>query len=166
MAVNIINHCKKGYRPDPEKIVSKILEKIPAKFLSNLGEIHLFDLGEKEYPMMKYVQDGSEGEISRIEIYMDNSDFSGLPFFSILSLNVHFIIAINEHIEKYLKQQSKDKEVLSYSSAMANYDWMYLGVWSPLLVVIKVFNYLFSKIKFLRSAMLRWTNKLIKNVKM
>jgi hypothetical protein len=163
MEVVLINHCQKIYRPDVERVIRKILERIPSKFLDGIEKVELFDFGKEEFPMMRYVKE-AKGETASIEIYMDSPAFSGIPFFSVLGLNIHFLDMINHHIEKSIKPKSKDIKILSYPSAMVNYDWMYLGVWSPLLIVVKILNFIYSRIRISKNLIFYWVKNLEKDI--
>jgi hypothetical protein len=164
MAVSVTNRCAKTYRSDPEKVVSLILERIPEKFLVGLGEVILLDKGKPQYPMMRYVNGQARAEPAKIEIYMDNKDFSGLPFFSLLALNVHFSITVNEHIRKYLKPKTHDQEILTYPSERINYDWTYFGPWQFVVVLFKLMNHLMSRVNVLKKIESYLIRRLLDNV--
>ena len=162
MSITIINHCNQNYKLDVERIISNILEKIPPKFLVGLNKVNIYDHGNKKYPSVRYVSASKDLKYSNIEVYMDNPDFGGYSFFPFLSFNILFILSINEHIEKYLKPRSNCKEILSYPPSMANYDWMYFGVWNPLLIVFKGLNYLSVRVKVLQKFLFFLSKKLLR----
>ena len=163
MSVKILNYCEKTYRPDPEKIVKHILERIPEKFLAGLEEVRLFDLRKKDYVGVRYVFKAKPLNHSIIEIYMDDPMLSGSSFFSILTLNFDFIMTINEHIEKYLQPRSRDEDILSYPTGMINYNWAYFGRWSPILTLFKIGNYLITRIQIFHRFVLYLANRVFKN---
>lgn len=144
MSVKVINYCKKKYRPDSQKIVTHILERIPEKFLVGLGEVQIFDIRKKDcLGGTLYVRKTDKSKHAIIEIYMDHPTFSGFPVFvSRVCLNAAFLFSINEHIQKYLKPRSKDKEILSFNTKRIYYNWMYLGAWGA---VFRILHSLFSQ---------------------
>ena len=70
---------------------------------------------------------------------MDNIDYSKYPFFSILSLNMDFILMINEHVDRHLKPTSTDPDISFFKRERIKYRWMYFGVWTPLFLVFIIF---------------------------
>ncbi len=159
MKPNIINKCKKTYRIDVEKFAKRIVSKIPDKFLEGLDHISLLDFGGKDYPMCRYIAGNSGSKWRRIEIYLDNPDLSKIPFFSPLAINIHLLLAINRHIA-YLKQQTEDREILSINTNKVNYEWMYLGVWNPLVGIIKFIRNLTAQRLFFKTLLRKWTNEI------
>jgi hypothetical protein len=136
MKPDIINKCEKAYRIDVEKLVRKIVGRVPEKFLKDLDFISLLDVGDEGHPMCRYVMDNVKSKRRTIEIYLENSDFTMIPFFSPLAINIHLILAINQHIE-YLKARTPDREIQAVNTSKIDYEWMYLGFWNPLLIVFK-----------------------------
>jgi hypothetical protein len=149
MDVKIINYCQESYRPDPETIVRHILARIPEKFLTDLGEVRIFDGNQDKEKSSEilYIQETPSSDHAWIEIYMDKKGLlSGIPFFSVLMLNIFFIGAINEHIEKHLQPHSQDPEILACSVGIFRYSWAYFGIWNPILILFKMINYVIYRI--------------------
>ncbi len=162
MNISVVNYCKKKLKFDVEKIVRGILKKIPAKYLTGISEICIFDhRTRKNIPSVRYLMKKKNSKTSKIEIYMDDPDFSGSLIMATLSFNTLFILAINEHIEKFLKKRTKDKEILIYPPSMANHNWMYFGKWDIMLKSIKVVHYIIFRINFLKKLTLLFTKKFI-----
>lgn len=160
MRPNIINKCKKTYRFNVEKFVKNIVGRIPEKFLEGLDHISLLDFGKENYPMCRYIVGNIGSNWRRIEIYLDNPDFTRIPFFSPLAINVHLLLAINRHVE-YLQTKTEDREILSINTSKIDYGWMYLGVWNPLLFGFKVFHYSVAQGRLFKMLLKKWTNRLI-----
>ncbi len=163
MNVKITNLCKKRYRPDPEKVIIRILRRIPLMFLSGLAEVRFFDDCPHKHQKRSIICKTNVSTYSIIEVYMDDPLLSGHPFFSIMLLNAMFISAINAHIENYVKHHSGEAEILSYTKP--SYDWFYMGVWSPLLFIIKMVNYLVSRSTKLQFFEDHVTDRIIKKSK-
>jgi hypothetical protein len=160
MTPAVINRCKRRYRINVEKMVNRIVDRIPEKFLDGLLDISLLDFGKKHYPMCRYIEGNGDSRLGRIEIYLDNQDFTGIPFFSALALNIHLLLAINQHIDKYVKTKTEDREILSANTSRINYSWMYFGLWNPLLAVFRVFDYAVSQSRLFRMLLKRWADRL------
>ena len=158
MRPKIINKCKKTYRKDIEKLVRKIVSRVPEKFLRDLDYISLLDFGGEGHPMCRYLVNNVKSKERTIEIYLDNPDLTRIPFFPPLAINIHLILAINEHV-KYLKAKSPDREIQAVNTSKIDYEWMYLGVWNPLLVVFKFLHYLITPTRVFRKLLRRWTNR-------
>ena len=158
MKPHINNKSQKSYRTKAEVLVKKVINKIPAKFLEALDEVSLLDFSKKHYPICRYIS-GDESRPPRIEIYMDNSILGNIPFFSALSLNIYLLLAINQHMEKFLKPHTQDPEVLAINASKVNYSWMDLGLWNPMLAVFKLFHF-FTQGKSFRNFVKWWTDKL------
>ena len=154
MDIAIVNNCNISHRLDFEKVLNNILSKIPSKFIVGLEKIEVYDIRPKGCKNIRYVKEKNNEGIRKIEIYMDHPDFKGFSFFSYLSFNVLFLFSITEHIEEYVKKITNDKEILSYPSSMANYNWMYFGRWQFVLSIFRVLNFLISKIVALKKLML------------
>ena len=166
MSVKIINYCKKTYKLNPEKLVSRILEKIPDKFLIHLGEIHLFDVRKDNGPHVKYIGKADSSQDAIIEIFMDDPTFHVFSFFSLVSFNDSFLMGMNEHIEKYVKVHSHDKEILSRDPLRVNYEWMFFGGWYPLFFVLfKIPHYLISKSRLFKKIARYLMNLVVKKVR-
>ena len=162
--MKIIDNSKIKYKTNIVKIVGKILEKVPRKFLNGLGEIYILDSAKGVQKKIKYIQSKNRESDSKIEIYMENSDFSGIPFFSILAINIYFIMVINEHIEKHIKPKTRDIEILSYATSRTNYSWMYFGLWTPLIFPIIILNYIISRVSLIKKAMFLWISNVLKKL--
>ncbi len=147
MKIKIVNNCKRSYRPDPLKITNKILERIPDKFLDGIGEIFFFD--ESNDPVVKYIVGSKDSSLSRIEFYMGG--FANKGTFSISHFNILLITSVTDHIVKHLQPISDDEEILSIKPHRINrYEWMYLGIWSPFLMPLKMMNLSYRKFPFFR----------------
>lgn len=150
MKISIKDECKIKYRLDGVKIVEKIIEKIPNELIVNLKRIELHDRKKEPYPLIKYIN-----EEYLIKIYMEKSDFTSLPFFSLLGFNIHFIMAINKHIDMSIESGKIHSDTV-LSANRINYDWMYLGPWQFTLLVFKIFNYMYSRIKLIKNSIDRY----------
>lgn len=161
MSVTIINHCKKTYKPNPEKTIFHILEQIPEKFLIGLYEIRVFDSRPSKALRKSCVCKTISSQHSIIELYMDDPVLSGFPFFSRLLLNLVFLYAINDHIKNYLHHHSNDDEILTYNLSRVNLNWGYFGIWSPLMSVFKLGSYLTIRIRILQKLWSHAANRII-----
>ena len=139
--VKINNHCTLKYKPDHVYVTKKILAKVPDKYLVGLEEINFYD--DEKYPIVRYVKGKPFSKPSRIDVFM-----GGVASSQKYSL-MHFHIVINpsivEHIVKYLQPNSNDKDILSYRNGRYDPNWLYLGIWSPLLIPIKLGRFPFCK---------------------
>jgi hypothetical protein len=160
MKPRIVNECNKQYRLDVVKVVNNIVDRIPDKFLDGLSEIILVDEQGKNSDRIRYIPDGSKKNDSKIEINMGELEYSKYPIYSILALNMDFLLKINEHITRYVKQISTDPEVLSISESKINYSWMYLGIWRPFFILFMILSYPVKKIKILNVAIFKWAKKI------
>ncbi len=133
----INNTCSKTYKPNPEKIIKKIVKLIPHEYLKGIVEINIFDNQSNKSLNIENIFIDKTHKLSIIEVNMDNPDFSGLPFFSILSLNIDFINAVNYHYFKTNDNHSEFKR-------RVRYNWMYLGIWSPVKGIFNLLNFLFK----------------------
>ena len=156
----VINRCQERYRINVERIVRNIVSRIPEKLMEGLSDISLLDFGQEDYPMCRYISGNNGSKSRRIEMYLDNPDFTKIPFVSPLAVNIHLILAINQHI-KYLKTRTDDPEVLSINTSRVNHRWMYLGVWNPLLFVFKPFDCLIVRRRFFKYLLNQWVKKLV-----
>jgi hypothetical protein len=143
MRTKVINKCKKTYRIDVEELVKNIVGRVPGKFLEDLSHISLLDLGAEDYPMCRYIVGNKGSEVAQIEIYLNNPDFTRIPFFSPLAINIHFLLAVNQHIE-HLKAKTEDRDIQAVDTSKINYEWMHLGVWNPFFVVFRSLRYLIT----------------------
>ena len=147
MEVKILNHCQKTCTPAPENTIRHIVKNIPDQYLSGLDAIHILDARQEAASNMQYIRESRQ---TRIEVYMDDSTLSGTPFFSIFSLNVDFLLRMNEHIELYVKTHTHDQRILRKDTTRICYDWMYLGRWKPLLILFRVGHVLLSRSQIFR----------------
>ncbi len=163
MNVKIVNTCRKTYKPDPENTVQHILERIPDKFLEGLGEVHLCDAAKEseERAGSRYVWNPHTSQDAVIEIYMGNM-VNGIPFFSIFTFNAVFFFAFSDHMKR-LKRQTTDPEIVSFRIGIVQYDWLYLGRWNPLLVLLKIGNYVISRIPRLPTMIFKAARKWERN---
>lgn len=161
MMTEIIYKCQKHYHVNAEKIVKGITNKIPEKYLIGLDEIYLLDDDESSYPVCKYV---SNNEGIRIEVYLENPILSKIPFISALSLNTYVLLAINKHIDSYLKPRTKDQEILSINSNKINYAWMSFSQWNPLFIIIRILNVLIAPTRLFRAILEKWNNYIEKRM--
>ncbi len=150
MATIVVNKCAKKYKPDPELTIKSIIKKIPVHFLEDLCTIEIYDRGKKGYPKVRYIKGNRKEKGSRLEMYMESSTLSGVPFFSILEQNVHIINAINDHIEHNLKPRSVNKEILNYSTNRMNLNWAFLGVWQPCILIFSFSGRLINRLKIVK----------------
>lgn len=144
MKPRIINRCLKRNCSHAEKIVKKVISKIPEKFLEGLDSVDLLDTSEISDPVCKYI---SNKESRKIEIYLENPILHKIPFISALSLNIYLNLSVNKHIDNYLKSKVKDQEILSIKLNRINYNWMHFSPWNPLYVMLKILNLLAKQIK-------------------
>lgn len=146
MNVKIVNTCKQAYKPDPENTVRHILERIPDKFLAGLGEVCLYDAVKERTQRAgaQYIWRSRPSQYAVIEIHMDKT-LSGIPFFSMFTFNAVFFFAFSDHIRR-LKKQTTEPEVVAFRVGTVQYDWWYLGVWTPILGLFKIGNYLLWRI--------------------
>lgn len=160
MRPTITNKCKKKYRINVENITKKITGRIPEKYLEGLEDISLLDIGKAEYPMCRYIPGIGDSKHGKIEIYLDNRDLTKIPFFSTFAINIHLLLAINQHIDTCLKPQTEEEEILSINTGKIEYSWMYFGVWEPLLIILKTFRYLFTDRRPFKRLLKWWANRL------
>ena len=159
----VTNKCKKRYRINVERLVKNIVSRIPEKFLDGLSDISLLDFAKEDYPMCRYVSGNRGTKSRRIEMYLNNPDFTRIPLFSPLAVNIHLLLAINQHIE-HLKTKTEDREILSIKTVKVDHRWMYLGVWNPLLFGFKVFHYSVAQSRLFKMLLKKWTNRLIGSI--
>ena len=113
---------------------------------------------------MQYIREHQQSRQARIEVYMDDSTLSGTPFFSIFSMNVDFLLRMNEHIEQCIKTHTHDQRILRKDTTRICYDWMYLGRWKPLLVLFRVGHVLLSRSQIVRKIVLYFFTRFITKV--
>ena len=144
--VKINNNCTIKYKPDHIYVTNKILEKVPYKYLEGLEEINFYD--DRKGPI-KYIEGKPFSKPSRIDIFMGGVAPSGK--YSLIYFNFIINPTIVEHIVDYLQPKSKDNEILSYRRGRYDPKWLYLGIWSPLLIPINFSSFLYKKFAWLRS---------------
>lgn len=159
--MNIIDKRKKKYHTDVAKIIKKILNKIPAKYLDKLGNIYIYDSLKRNQNKIEYVISKEDKDDSEIIINMEGSDFNGIPFISILAINIYFIMVINKHIEYCLKPKTNDDEIISYVTSRINYSWMWLGIWTPLLSPIMLSNFILFRFSLVKTYTRAWATKIL-----
>ena len=159
--MDIINNCSNDYRIDHEKIVRKILKKIPTKYLEGLSRVVLVCEEKKLVHRMEYSLDRKANELT-IEVSIDVEDYNKYPFFSEFSFNIDFISKVNEHIEKAVKPHSNDPNVLMHNSGRVNYKWMYIGSWAPILYLFNIIVYPISKIQHFQRIIFRYSKKIMR----
>jgi len=145
--VKINNYCTIKYKPDHVYVTQKILEKVPDKYLEGLEEINFYD--DENDPVVKYGKGKSPSKPSRIDVYMGGVASS--KKYSLMRFNFLINPTIVKHIVQYLQPKSDDKDILSYRSGRYDPNWLYLGIWSPLLVPMSFGRYLYSKYTPFRS---------------
>jgi hypothetical protein len=153
MKIPIRNKCQKKYRPDPEKVITKILNKTPEKYLVGIKEVYLFDSQKPNLTKITSESINTKNNISSILIDMNNKDFSGFPFFAILFLNIHFVDSI---VNNYKRMSSR-----SIEKGIA-YDWMYFGIWQPINSLVKAYNLLIRRNRIFSILNKGFNNLLIK----
>lgn len=131
MKILIKNECSKIYRPDPEKVIRNIIDKIPEEYLIGIKEVYLFESQKPNLSEIKTIVTDSESKFSLIAVDMSNKDFSGVPFFSILFLNIRFVEAIIDNYKMMTNKNVQNGFV---------YDWMYFGIWQPINSLVKAYN--------------------------
>jgi len=157
----INNQCRVKYRINVKEIIQRIIANIPNEFICGLDEIILLDHGSEDSPMCRYIPAIKSKNNAKIEIYLDNKDFTQIPFFSVIIINVHFILAINEHIDQLSRKVKNNRKTFQINTHKINYDWMYLGMWNPLLIFFKILNKLILG-EYLKGLIRAWNNKLTK----
>ena len=128
MTIEVRNTCINKYRPDPEKVIKKVLKKIPQKFIENIICIEIFD-DKKEEPLE--IQAIQNKEKATIKINMENPDFSGKPFFSIALLNLSFMWALNDYLGKI-----SNTKIEKHNFKVR---WLHFGLWTPLVYFVMIF---------------------------
>lgn len=137
------------------KVIEKILNNIPTKFLCGIDNIVLIkeNMGNRN---IKYVLGNGVDKQSSIEINMLNSDYNK----SLIAINIDFLLAINEHIYYCLRPSSTDSEIQSIKKNRIKYKWMYLGFWSPFVYILLLFSLPFRKSEVVKNILIRFLNKI------
>lgn len=164
MNILIINNCREHYALDAEYVITRILDKIPEKFLVNLDDVQLFDARPHGNLQKKSVHQTGTTHHSSIHVYMDPG-INRKSLFSILLLNTEFIGAIHDHIRTVIKPSTQDQEILSVQ-ALPIYQWMswmYLGIWSPVLLLIRIVHFLIFRFTFLYNMFILFIKRWILN---
>jgi hypothetical protein len=161
MKPKITNNCKKIYRLKAEELTEQIINKIPEKFLDGLKEVSLIDSGKGGDSINRYIPRNRNSNYSKIEIDLDNKIFK-IPYISTLSLNIFLLLSINQHIDRYLRNKTEDPDILSFNSSKVNYNWMYFGIWKPMLVFNRFFQQVIGGRGLFKSILKWWTNVVTK----
>jgi hypothetical protein len=147
MNITLTNKCKSKYRPDQLELTRRILDRIPEKFLAGLGEIIFYD--DSNDPVVKYELGAKANGSSRIRIYMGG--FANDGKYSRFHYNLLLNGVIVDHIVKCIQPGSQDTDILSIRPHRINHpEWMYWGVWSPMLIPLNLLTFLYRKFGFLR----------------
>lgn len=147
MNITLTNRCKSNYRPDQLELTRRILDRIPDKFLVGLDDIIFYD--ESNDPVVQYEFGENANDSSKIRIYMGG--FSNRRKYSRFHYNLLLNGLITDHIVKYLQPSSQDTEILSIRPHRINHpEWMYWGIWSPMLIPLNLLTFLYRKSGFLR----------------
>ena len=125
MDIKIINNCMKSYKPNPEKVIKRILSKVPSKYIDGIRYVDIYD-DKSDSPLETHFKPTADGV--SLHVNMKNSDFSGTPFFSIMMLNLSIIWAINDSYGK--------KTMTNYSQHNIRVGWLSLGIWTPFVYII------------------------------
>jgi len=164
MKPKVNNKCQNRYRINVEKLINGTIDKVPEKYFEGLDEVTLLDFGKDHYPICRYVH-SNKGKSRKIEMYMDNQILHKIPFISPLALNIYLLLAVNQHIDQYLKNKTEDIEIFSIDTNRVNYSWMYFPRWNPLFLVIKIFHYSVAQTRFFRILLKKWSDHLTKKIK-
>ena len=140
--MKINNHCTLKYKPDHVYVTQRILNKIPEKFLVGLSTINFYD--DKKNPIVRYVKGKPFSKPSRIDVFMGG--VATKQKYSLMHFNLVINPTIVNHIVKYLQPKSKDQDIKSYRSGRYDPNWIYLGIWSPLLMPMNFGHFLYNKI--------------------
>ncbi len=157
----IINNCKRNYRIDAEKILGKVINRIPEKYLDGLSKVVLFESDKDKYNRMIYTINGNDGETGVIKVNMAYDEYSRHPFFSMLALNMDFIFKINEHVCNYLAPMSDDPEILKHPESRINYNWTYFGAWTTFVYLFNLLTQPFRELPQLRNYVYRLAKRII-----
>lgn len=160
MKPKVKNKCQRHYRINIEAVIKGIIDKVPEKLLEGIVEVSLLDYGKSHYPICRYVSE-NKGKDRRIEIYFENKILHKIPFVSVLALNVYLLLAINKHIDQYIKDKMKDQKILSIDPNRINYNWMYFPTWNPLFFIIIIFNYSIAQTRLFKRILKKWTDNLM-----
>ena len=147
LKVKINNECNIKYKPDHVYVIQKILEKVPDKCLKGLEEINFYD--DEKNPIVRYVKGRPFSKPSKIDVFMGG--FAASQKYSLMHFNLVINPTIVQHIVEYLQPKSKDKDILSYRSGRYDPNWLYLGIWSPLLIPMTFGRLLYNKVEIFRS---------------
>jgi len=145
--VKINNHCILKYKPDHVYVTQKILQKVPDKFLVGLTAINFYD--DEKYPIVRYVKGKPLSKPSRIDVFMGGVASS--QKYSLMHFNFVINPTIVNHIVEYLQPKSHDKDILSYRGGRYEPNWLYFGIWSPLLIPMSLGRFLYNKVTRFRS---------------
>ena len=162
MNVPVINHCQKTYRPNPEKLLTRILANIPEKFLVGLNEVRIFDTRPRQRHWKSIVCHPISDHHSVIELYMDDSALSGCPFFSVVFLNTMFLGAFTEHIIHDIQPTSTDEDILVYQPRQFDWRWGVYGMWRPLMSLLTAVGSIVRRVSPLQAVWLAMSKHVIR----
>jgi len=141
LEAKINNHCKLEYKPDHVYVTQRILKKVPDKLLVGLSSINFYD--DEKYPIVRYVKGKPFSTPSRIDVFMGG--IATKQKYSLMHFNFVINPTIVNHIVQYLQPKSKDQEIIRYRSGRYDPNWIYLGIWSPLLIPMNFSRFLYNK---------------------
>ena len=128
-------------------VTQRILKKVPEKFLVGLSEINFYD--DEKYPIVKYMKGVPFSKPSRINVFMGG--VASNQKYSLMHFNFVINPTIIDHIVQYLQPKSDDVDIKSFKSGRYNPNWIYMGIWSPLLIPMNLCSFLYRKISIIRS---------------
>ncbi len=134
-------------KPDPEKIIIGILNRIPDKLATKIKTVSIIYSNKTTPTRIKSYPIDKRKECYKIEVDMASLDYTNIPFFSIMVINIDFIAVLVAIYKNNETQPLKD----GY-----RYDWMYFGIWQPVNSILKLYHHLKKK-----NRMLSKLNKLI-----
>ena len=70
---------------------------------------------------------------------------------------------IVEHAVRHIKPHTNDIEIIALQKGRYQTDWLYLGIWSPLVIPIYAANFLYQRFNFIRQFCSRILAKILKN---
>lgn len=162
MNVPVINHCQKTYRPNPEKLLTRILANIPEKFLVGLNEVRIFDTSPRQRHWKSIACQPISDYHSVIELYMDDSALSGYPFFSVVLFNTMFLGAFTEHIIHDIQPNSTDEDILVYQPGKFDWRWGVYGIWRPLMSLLTTVGSIVRQVSPLQAVWLAMSKHVIR----
>lgn len=165
MKVPITNHCQTMYTPNPERLIARILAKIPDKFLVGLDEVRLFDTRPK-HVKRDIVCTPISSSHSAIDVYMEKQSLRLVPGFSRVLFNMAFLGAVTEHIMRDIQPHSDDPDILAFDKPYRmNMQWGCFGLWTPILGFLRSIGYVVKRVPLLRAEVLAMSHAVIKQTK-